>query len=135
MKDGKLTKNEINDVVLVGGATRIPAVKELLADFFKGKNLDQKMNPDEAVAAGAAILAAQIGAASFAAQTGDYAIDQMFESQNWRVVRDEINTELRRPIEDGYSGVKPSEAVVRNYYALKPLDVYKFERIAQKCDE
>ena len=104
------------------------------------------MNPDKAVAAGAAILANQTGdyasdqmfesqAANFAAQTGDYAIDQMFESQNWRVVRDEINTELRRPIEDGYSGVKPSKAVVRNYYALKPLDFYKFERIAQKCDE
>lgn len=104
------------------------------------------MNPDEAVAAGAAILAAQTGieaidgmfesqAAIGAAQTGDYAIDQMFESQNWRVVRDEINTELRRPIEDGYSGIKPTEAVVRNYYALKPLDFYKFERIAQKCDE
>ena len=59
MKDGKVTKNEVNDVVLVGGSTRIPGVKELLADFFKGKNLDQKMNPDEAVAAGAAILAAQ----------------------------------------------------------------------------
>jgi len=61
LKDGKLTAAEINDVVLVGGSTRIPAVKELLGDFFKGKNLDQKMNPDEAVAAGAAILAAQTG--------------------------------------------------------------------------
>lgn len=46
---------------MVGGSTRIPAVKDALTDFFTGKNLDQKMNPDEAVAAGAAILAAQTG--------------------------------------------------------------------------
>lgn len=59
----------------------------------------------------------------------------MSEAQNWRFVRDEINAELRRPIEDGYSKGKPSKAVVRNYHALKPLDFYKFERIAQKCDE
>ena len=59
LKDAKVTAAEINDVVLVGGSTRIPAVKELLGEYFKGKNLDQKMNADEAVAAGAAILAAQ----------------------------------------------------------------------------
>jgi len=61
LKDGKLTKTEIHDIVLVGGSTRIPAVKELLGDFFKGKSLDQKMNPDEAVAAGAAMHAAMAG--------------------------------------------------------------------------
>ena len=61
MNDANLTANQINDVVLVGGSTRIPAVKEILTDFFIDKNLDHKMNPDEAVAAGAAILAAQTG--------------------------------------------------------------------------
>ena len=44
---------------MVGGSTRIPAVRELIADYFKGKYLDQKLNADEAVAAGAAILAVQ----------------------------------------------------------------------------
>ena len=47
---------------MVGGSTRIPAVRDILNGFFKGKNLDHKMNPDEAVAAGAAVLAAQTGA-------------------------------------------------------------------------
>lgn len=46
---------------MVGGSTRIPAVREILNEFFTGKNLDHKMNPDEAVAAGAAVLAAQTG--------------------------------------------------------------------------
>jgi len=45
---------------MVGGSTRIPAVREILNKFFTGKNLDHKMNPDEAVAAGAAVLAAQV---------------------------------------------------------------------------
>jgi len=59
LKDGKTNAAEINDVVLVGGSTRIVAVRDIISNFFKGKDLDQKMNPDEAVAAGAAILATQ----------------------------------------------------------------------------
>ena len=59
--DAKLTAQKIDDIVMVGGSTRIPAVREILNGYFEGKNLDHKMNPDEAVAAGAAVLAAQCG--------------------------------------------------------------------------
>jgi len=58
LRDAKLEKNEIHDVVLVGGSTRIPKVKKLLEDYFNGKELCNSVNPDEAVAYGAAIQAA-----------------------------------------------------------------------------
>lgn len=54
----KLDKNSINEVILVGGSTRIPKVQQLLKDFFNGKELCQSVNPDEAVAYGAAVQAA-----------------------------------------------------------------------------
>merc|ERR1719243_471540 len=58
MRDAKLDKSSINDVVLVGGSTRIPKIQKLLQDFFNGKELNKSINPDEAVAYGAAIQAA-----------------------------------------------------------------------------
>lgn len=58
LRDAKLDKSRISDVVLVGGSTRIPKVQKLLQDFFNGKELCQSINPDEAVAYGAAVQAA-----------------------------------------------------------------------------
>ncbi|CAB3378717.1 Hypothetical predicted protein [Cloeon dipterum] len=58
LKDAKMDKNQIHDVVLVGGSTRIPKVQKLLQDFFNGKTLNLSINPDEAVAYGAAVQAA-----------------------------------------------------------------------------
>jgi len=53
-----LAKNQISEIVLVGGSTRIPKVQQLLSDFFNGKELNKSINPDEAVAYGAAVQAA-----------------------------------------------------------------------------
>merc|ERR1711939_269676 len=58
LKDAKISKSEIDDVVLVGGSTRIPKVQQLLIDYFNGKELCKNINPDEAVAYGAAVQAA-----------------------------------------------------------------------------
>jgi L1 cell adhesion molecule like protein len=58
LKDAKLDKSQVHEVVLVGGSTRIPKVQELLKDFFNGKELNKTINPDEAVAYGAAVQAA-----------------------------------------------------------------------------
>merc|ERR1712071_227111 len=58
MRDAKMDKSSINDIVLVGGSTRIPKIQKLLQDFFNGKSLNQSINPDEAVAYGAAVQAA-----------------------------------------------------------------------------
>jgi len=58
LRDAKMDKSSIHDVVLVGGSTRIPKVQKLLSDFFNGKDLCKSINPDEAVAYGAAVQAA-----------------------------------------------------------------------------
>lgn len=58
LKDAKLDKSSIHDVVLVGGSTRIPKIQKMLKDFFNGKELCMSINPDEAVAYGAAVQAA-----------------------------------------------------------------------------
>jgi len=58
IRDAKMDKAQIHDIVLVGGSTRIPKVQKLLQDFFNGKELNKSINPDEAVAYGAAVQAA-----------------------------------------------------------------------------
>uniref|UniRef100_A0A8B9JHL0 Heat shock cognate 71 kDa protein n=1 Tax=Astyanax mexicanus TaxID=7994 RepID=A0A8B9JHL0_ASTMX len=58
LRDAKLDKAQIHDIVLVGGSTRIPKIQKLLQDFFNGKELNKSINPDEAVAYGAAVQAA-----------------------------------------------------------------------------
>jgi L1 cell adhesion molecule like protein len=58
LRDSKLSKNDINEIVLVGGSTRIPKIQQLLSDFFNGKELCKSINPDECVAYGAAVQAA-----------------------------------------------------------------------------
>ncbi|MCJ1301721.1 ATPase with role in protein import into the ER [Hypocenomyce scalaris] len=68
LKDAKVKKNEIHDIVLVGGSTRIPKVQALLEEFFGGKQASKGINPDEAVAYGAAV---QGGVLSGAEGTGD----------------------------------------------------------------
>jgi heat shock 70kDa protein 1/2/6/8 len=57
LQDAKMDKRVVHDVVLVGGSTRIPKVQQLVSDFFGGKELNKSINPDEAVAYGAAVQA------------------------------------------------------------------------------
>jgi L1 cell adhesion molecule like protein len=58
LKDAKMPKDEVHEIVLVGGSTRIPRIQQLLSDYFGGKELCKSINPDEAVAYGAAVQAA-----------------------------------------------------------------------------
>ena len=58
LRDAKMDKSDIHEIVLVGGSTRIPKIQKLLQDFFNGKELNKSINPDEAVAYGAAVQAA-----------------------------------------------------------------------------
>nr|GEW68364.1 heat shock cognate 70 kDa protein [Tanacetum cinerariifolium] len=60
LDDAQLEKNRVDEVVIVGGSTRIPKVQRMLQDFFPGKDLCKAINPDEAVAYGAAVLAAKL---------------------------------------------------------------------------
>ena len=68
IRDAKMDKAQIQDIVLVGGSTRIPKVQKLLQDFFNGKELNKSINPDEAVAYGAAV---QAGVLSGEQDTGE----------------------------------------------------------------
>ncbi|XP_030051028.1 heat shock 70 kDa protein-like [Microcaecilia unicolor] len=58
LRDAKMDKGQIHDIVLVGGSTRIPKIQKLLQDFFNGRELNKSINPDEAVAYGAAVQGA-----------------------------------------------------------------------------
>jgi L1 cell adhesion molecule like protein len=58
LRDSKLSKNQIDEIVLVGGSTRVPKIQQLLSEFFNGKELCKSINPDECVAYGAAVQAA-----------------------------------------------------------------------------
>ncbi|PIA46045.1 hypothetical protein AQUCO_01600368v1 [Aquilegia coerulea] len=58
LRDAKMDKSSVHDIVLVGASTRIPKVQQMLQDFFNGKELCKSINPDEAVAYGAAVQAA-----------------------------------------------------------------------------
>ncbi|KAK6204481.1 heat shock protein SSA1 [Scheffersomyces amazonensis] len=58
LKDAKIDKSQVDEIVLVGGSTRIPKIQKLVIDFFNGKEPNKSINPDEAVAYGAAVQAA-----------------------------------------------------------------------------
>ncbi|GKC59047.1 putative heat shock protein 70 family, peptide-binding domain protein, partial [Tanacetum coccineum] len=60
LRDGNMNKIDVDDVVIVGGSTRIPKVQQMLMEFFGGKALCKSINADEAVAYGAAVLAANL---------------------------------------------------------------------------
>lgn len=60
LRDGKMDKGRVDEIVLVGGTSRIPKIQQLLSDFFHGKTLNKSINPDEAVAYGATIQAANL---------------------------------------------------------------------------
>ena len=64
LSDAKMSKSDIDDVVLVGGSTRIPKIQEMLSNYFGGKQLSKSINPDEAVAYGAAVQAAILSGVS-----------------------------------------------------------------------
>ena len=73
LKDAKMSKSQVHEIVLVGGSTRIPKVQQLLRDFFNGKELNQSINPDEAVAYGATVQAAILSGAG----KGDEKLDAL----------------------------------------------------------
>jgi L1 cell adhesion molecule like protein len=69
--DAKFNKNQVDEIVLVGGSTRIPKVQSLLSELFDGKELNKSINPDEAVAYGAAVQAAVLTNTAGGDKTGD----------------------------------------------------------------
>ena len=71
LQDSGISKSQVNDIVLVGGSTRIPKIQELLSSFFNGKELNKGINPDEAVAYGAAVQAAILSKSTSGSERAD----------------------------------------------------------------
>jgi heat shock protein 1/8 len=71
LKDSGIEKEAVDEIVLVGGSTRIPRIQKLLSDFFNGKKLEKSINPDEAVAYGAAVQAGILSGKAQSADTAD----------------------------------------------------------------
>ncbi|KAH6496795.1 ribosome-associated molecular chaperone SSB1 [Parastagonospora nodorum] len=71
LKDSNIAKEKVDEIVLVGGSTRIPKIQKLLSDFFGGKKLEKSINPDEAVAYGAAVQAGILSGKATSAETAD----------------------------------------------------------------
>merc|ERR1712137_740313 len=71
LKDAAIDKSKVDEIVLVGGSTRIPKIQKLLSDFFGGKKLEKSINPDEAVAYGAAVQAGILSGKATSAETAD----------------------------------------------------------------
>merc|ERR1712127_161237 len=63
LRDSKIAKNQVDEIVLVGGSTRIPKIQSMLTEFFNGKEPCKSINPDEAVAFGATVQAAILSGA------------------------------------------------------------------------
>ncbi|TKA48087.1 Heat shock protein SSB1 [Friedmanniomyces endolithicus] len=71
LKDANFERSKVDEIVLVGGSTRIPRIQKLLSDFFNGKKLEKSINPDEAVAYGAAVQAGILSGKATSADTAD----------------------------------------------------------------
>ncbi|KAI9648853.1 Heat shock protein ssb1 [Ciborinia camelliae] len=71
LKDASIDKSKVDEIVLVGGSTRIPKIQKLLSEFFDGKKLEKSINPDEAVAYGAAVQAGILSGKATSADTAD----------------------------------------------------------------
>lgn len=75
LQDAKMDKRQIHEIVLVGGSTRIPKIQKMLSDYFNGKELNKTINPDEAVAYGAAVQAFTLAGGKSARTTGMVVLD------------------------------------------------------------
>jgi heat shock protein 1/8 len=71
LKDASIEKDKVHEIVLVGGSTRIPKIQKLLSEYFGGKKLEKSINPDEAVAYGAAVQAGILSGKATSADTAD----------------------------------------------------------------
>ncbi|PNX61378.1 heat shock protein 70 kDa, partial [Trifolium pratense] len=95
LTDSKMDKSRVNDIVLVGGSSRIPKVQQLLEDFFEGKDLCKSINPDEAVAFGAAVQAALLCEGSTNVPNL-VLIDVAPLSLGWRLIHDRMSVVIPR---------------------------------------
>ena len=126
LSDAKMDKSSVDDVVLVGGSSRIPKVQELLQDFFKGKELCKSINPDEAVAYGAAVQAALLSE-SVKNVPNLVLIDVAPLSLGWQVIHDVMSVVIPRntsiPVK-----TRKQYVTIKDYQTSVFIHVYEGER-------
>ncbi|KAJ9545246.1 hypothetical protein OSB04_024953 [Centaurea solstitialis] len=140
LNDANMDKSCVHKVVLVGGSTRIPKIQRMLVEFFDGKELCKSLNPDEAVAYGAAVMAAKLsGAEDFMAQSllllrrvQDLVLHDVTPlSLGAEDVNSLINVVIPRNTPIPAKGTYEFHTVLDNQYSMQ-LDVYQGERSRSK---
>ncbi|XXG54701.1 hypothetical protein AAC387_Pa03g2514 [Persea americana] len=127
LRDASMDKDSIHDVVLVGGSTRIPKVRQLLQDFFNGKELCQSINPDEAVAYGAAVQATKLSGIVDQKVQELVLVDVTPLSLGVRLIGERMGVEIPRntPIPTKKESI---HTTVEDYQTAILFDVYQGER-------
>ena len=131
LKRAKLSKAEVDQVVLVGGSTRIPRIQELLSEFFDGKELGKSINPDEAVAYGAAVQGGILSGADMGDGDGMVVVDVISLSKGIETVGGVFTPILSR---DTTIPVKKSQvfSTHQDHQTTVTIQVYEGERSMTK---
>ena len=127
MTDSKMDKRAVHDVVLVGGSTRIPKIQSLVSEFFGGKELNKSINPDEAVAYGAAVQAYILTGGKSKATEGLLLLDVTPLTNGIKVVGDVMAPLIKR---NSTIPCKKSQifSTNENYQTVVQIEVYEGER-------
>nr|KAJ0226430.1 hypothetical protein LSAT_V11C100037100 [Lactuca sativa] len=131
LADAEMNKKQIDEVVLVGGSTRIPKVQQLLKDFFQGKELSKKIHVDEAVAYGATVLAAKLTGYTGKRVSNLVLIDVVPLSLGIEIYGGSLSVLIKRnsPIPVKKEGIYVN---VQDYQDTLPFNVYQGERSMAK---
>ncbi|XP_045456319.1 heat shock protein 68-like [Melitaea cinxia] len=129
--DAETTKSDINDVILVGGSTRIPKIRQMISQFFDGVNITSSVNPDEAIACGAAIQAAIVSGDTSERLKNLLLIDVLPLSLGVETGHGLMFTVLRRNTPVPCSQVREITTLEDNQDAMN-IEVYEGERTLTK---
>jgi heat shock 70kDa protein 1/2/6/8 len=128
LEESKLKKNEIDDVILIGGSIRIPKIQNLIKEFFNGKQPFQNINPDEAVAYGAAIQAAILSDKTNPDFRGLQIVDVTPLSLGISITHDNIMSELiHRNTSIPYT-ISQVYTTSVDYQSIVNIEIYEGER-------
>lgn len=126
LDDAGMNKSDINEVILVGGSTRIPKIQQLLSEFFDGKKLNSTINPDEAVAYGAAVKAALV--------SGEHTMEEITLadvvplSLGRSKIGGDMVTFIKKNTRYPVTVIQNNWTTVSDYQTTNKVDIYEGER-------
>ena len=128
LKDAELQSDEIDEIILVGGSTRIPKIQEMLSKFFNGKTLNTSINPDEAVAYGASIQGAILGGTDETEKTKDIVLVDVIPLSLGIKQEGGIMSKLIKKNSGIPTSVSAVYTTVKDYQKSVLIEVYEGER-------